>query len=128
MQGVLERFEQFGEKLWGIVGVGSVRYNGKVLPQVAKLAAVVAGLQRGREAPLPVVLVDYLGEENLESPVNWIGWEELGREGDALRSASGAALEFYQADFNYPLWVLFSSGTTGKVRGPLFASPSMGSC
>lgn len=93
----------------------SVRYNGKVLPQAGKLADVVAGLQKGRTDPLPVVLVDYLGEGGFEIPAGWTDWEELQKSGDELRMSRGGELEFYQADFNYPLWVLFSSGTTGKV-------------
>ncbi|KAK4701849.1 acetoacetyl-CoA synthetase, partial [Phenoliferia sp. Uapishka_3] len=116
--GVLERFSQFGDTLWGIVGVNSVRYNVKVLPQASKLATVVDGLKKGRKGELRVVIVDYLKEGNSEGiDKNWMKWEELGAKGQELRKESREAeMEFYQAEFDYPVWVLFSSGTTGKPK------------
>lgn len=136
--GVLERFEQFlpptngaevdprqkGE-LWGIVGVESVRYNGKVLPQREKLVTVVEGLEKARKergitTKFEVVVADYLGEglkggdESLKE--GWKTWDALLKAGadEKTRSAS-SEIEFWQAGFDHPLWVLFSSGTTGKV-------------
>ncbi|KAL8292250.1 hypothetical protein RQP46_001716 [Phenoliferia psychrophenolica] len=116
--GVLERFAQFGETLWGVVGVVSVRYNGKVLPQTPKLAAVVEGLEKARATPLKVVLVDYLGEGDRKGVgKEWIEWEELMAAGEATRVKEGREeIQFFQAEFDYPLWVLFSSGTTGKPK------------
>lgn len=114
---MLERFEQFGETLWGVVGVESVRYNGKRLGQRAKLAEVVKGLTEGkaRREELKAVVVDYLGEGAEPLPEGWLGWEELKRVGDGLKKEE-EELRFYQGSFSHPLWVLFSSGTTGKVR------------
>lgn len=144
--GVLERFEQFlpAEKgkegsderqkgnLWGIVGVESVRYNGKVLSQRQKLASVVDGLEKVREEKglgakkLEVVLCDYLGEGLGEKSVQegWRTWEDLMEVGEKEKSkaGSGGKIDFHQADFDHPLWVLFSSGTTGKVSPRLVMS------
>lgn len=137
--GVLERFEQFlpsaeagaGEvderqkgELWGIVGCQSVVYNGKVLQQRGKLGSVVKGLEEAREArglegKLEVVLVDYLGEGYGQEPVpegwrTWDAFEKVGEEEKVKSQSEG--IEYEQAGFDQPLWVLFSSGTTGKVR------------
>lgn len=114
--GVSERFEQFGERLWGVVGVESVRYNGKTLGQREKLGKVVDGLRVGRERKLEVVLVDYLGEGLSVLGEGDIKFDELLEMGRKLEESSGKKeIDFYQVDFDHPLWVLFSSGTTGKV-------------
>jgi acetoacetyl-CoA synthetase len=104
--GVLERFEQFGDRLWGIVGVQSVRYNGKTLSQVEKLKTVVQGLEKGRTGKkLEVVVVDYL-REGLDAGIE--GWKTYESVQEVGRAQAGE-LEFYQAPFDHPLWVLFSS-------------------
>ena len=115
--GVLERFEQFGDKLWGVVGVEAVRYNGKRLGQRAKIAEVVKGLLPGRQRKLEVVMVDYLAENEEvigAGEEGWRTWQSVLEIGEGLEAAGGE-MEFYQAPFDHPLWVLFSSGTTGKV-------------
>lgn len=118
--GVLERFEQFGDRLWGIVGVESVRYNGKTLTQRKKFGEVVKGLNKVRGGKeLKVVLVDYLKEgvkdlteEELPGVIMWEDFLEMGKKIGAGREEK---IDFYQASFDHPLWCLFSSGTTGKV-------------
>lgn len=99
-----------------------MRYNGKVLPQAPKLATVVEGLERIRSTPLKVVIVDYLGEgDKKDVGESWIEWDSLVNAGEATRVKEGKSEIdfFYQGAFDYPLWVLFSSGTTGKVRPSL---------
>lgn len=131
--GVLERFEQFvtpDAHLWGVVGVESVRYNGKVLDQRPKFEAVVEGLEKRRAEisgqanghsshkavpKLEVVVVDYLKEGNMKPlKEGWRSWDDFMAIGK--KASTGKGLTFYQAPFDHPLWVLFSSGTTGKVR------------
>lgn len=120
--GVLERFEQFvtpDAHFWGIVGVESVRYNGKTLDQRGKFDAVVEGIERKRAEvgaggdSLNVVLVDYLREGKMQpmTKEGWSTWDDFVRTGEEKNEP----LEFYQAPFDHPLWCLFSSGTTGKV-------------
>lgn len=134
--GVLERFEQFvtpEAHLWGVVGVESVRYNGKTLDQRSKFDAVVDGLEKRRNeiqgqvnghavgsaasSKLQVVVVDYLNEGKMKPlKEGWQTWNDFVNVG---KTATESELTFYQAPFDHPLWVLFSSGTTGKVRSSL---------
>lgn len=128
--GVLERFAQFGDALWGIVGVERVRYNGKVQSQRIKVDEVVRGLSKGRANKLEVIVFDYLGEGEMEEmPREWRTLEQVIEEGRAIAKERGIVkgeekIEFYQAEFDHPIWVLFSSGTTGLVRTcVLFLAP-----
>lgn len=116
--GVLERFAQFGDTLWGVVGAESVRYNGKVLPQRAKLEAVVDGLRGGRAKKLEVVVFDFLGGGLSEVREGWRTMDEveqIGQEADEGKEGE-VGIKFEQLPFDHPLWILFSSGTTGKPK------------
>ncbi|KAK4055353.1 hypothetical protein OIO90_003191 [Microbotryomycetes sp. JL221] len=121
--GVLERFEQFlndedSNRLWGIVGVDSVRYNGKIISQRSKFDAVVDGLKKQRKQganQLEVIVQDYLGVGRQE-PLNegYRDFDEFVEIGNKDKASN--ALSFEQVSFDQPLWVLFSSGTTGKPK------------
>jgi acetoacetyl-CoA synthetase len=54
------------------------------------------------------VVLPYL-DAHAEPPAGAIGWAEL--------RAEVGPLEFAAVDFDHPLWVLFSSGTTGPPKG-----------
>jgi acetoacetyl-CoA synthetase len=122
---VIDRFKQIEPKV--LFAVDGYQYGGKSfdrVPVVAELRAALPTLER-------VVLVPYLvpdpparsptteaGEHaRLPDPVGegaagWGGkhlrWDDLlGRE---------AALAFEQLPFDHPLWVLYSSGTTGLPK------------
>ncbi len=57
--------------------------------------------------------VDALGQQipSLRATVTPARWDTL------LASHAGAELVFEAVDFNHPLWVLYSSGTTGPPKG-----------
>ncbi|EPQ29327.1 uncharacterized protein PFL1_03082 [Pseudozyma flocculosa PF-1] len=113
-EGVLERLRTVRPKV--IFSVNAVRYNGKVHDHVAKLRAVVEGLEEGRspdEQRLEgVIVVPYVADAALpEAAEGWATWDAFLAEGEGDDS-----IAFEQLDFNHPLWILFSSGTTGKPK------------
>lgn len=133
-QGVLERFSQLNGDLWGVIGVKSIRYGGKTLPQLAKLREVVAGLRAARTTKLHVIVHDYLQEGGLEGELQGdeMAYAALLSLGEAEARTLGVvegqeSIDFYQAPFDYPLWVLFSSGTTGESTAAL-ARPLLTCC
>ncbi len=101
--GVLDRFGQVAPKV--LFGTDGYRYAGRALDTRAALAAVVAGLP----ALECVVVLPFLGAPlPAGMAANTIAWADFG--------TSGAAPAFVQLPFNAPLWILYSSGTTGTPK------------
>ena len=103
-RGVLDRFGQIEPK--ALITVDGYLYGGKRLDIGPKLAEIVAGLPSLRR----VVLVPFLDEE-----------PELGAVRssvtlDAYCAGPAAPPTFEQLPFDYPLYVLYSSGTTGMPK------------
>jgi acetoacetyl-CoA synthetase len=98
---VIDRFAQITPKV--LLAVGRYRYGGREFdrrPSVAAIAAALPGLAA-------VVMVD--GPGGPAAPgVTTVPY-------DALPGAP-AALEFADVPFGHPLWVLYSSGTTGLPK------------
>src|SRR5207237_2333429 len=72
---------------------------------------VVAGLERDIPSLEHTVLVPYLDPEADPGRLaNGARWR------DVERSGAGAELVFERVPFDHPLWVLYSSGTTGLPK------------
>jgi acetoacetyl-CoA synthetase len=104
---VIDRFAQISPLV--LVAIDGYAYGGKRFdrrPEVAAVAAELPGLAA-------VVMVDYLGDGaaagRLSVPV--LAWSELGPQ-----PGQEAGLEFAEVPFSHPLWVLYSSGTTGLPK------------
>ncbi|KAJ7047363.1 acetoacetyl-CoA synthetase [Mycena alexandri] len=113
--GVLERFEQV--KPTFIFAVDAVVYNAKVHDHLPKLAALLSGLG-SKSAPKVVIMhpIPYLQDRSAWQE-GWVSWDEFILQGEAEklgRSPSGEIL-WHRASFNWPLWILFSSGSTGEA-------------
>lgn len=97
---VVDRFAQIEPKV--LLAVDGYRYGGKDFDRrnvVAELQAQMPGLGR-------TVLLPYLdADATLASSTRWEDW--LGPEEE---------LTFAQLPFDHPLWVLYSSGTTGLPK------------
>jgi acetoacetyl-CoA synthetase len=89
---VIDRFAQIEPKV--LLAIDGYRYGGKDFDRTD----IVAGI--AREIGAPVVRLGYLDGS---------GWQE-GFLGD------DAPLEFVKVPFDHPLWVLYSSGTTGLPK------------
>jgi len=88
---VIDRFEQIEPKL--LLAIEEYRYGGKDFDRrkaIAELQGAIPSLQH--TVPVPS------------------GWDEL------LGDEEAPELEFEQVPFDHPLWVLYSSGTTGLPK------------
>jgi acetoacetyl-CoA synthetase len=108
VRAVLDRFTQIEPTV--LVAVDGYRYNGRgfdIRPTVEQLRAEVPGLRA-------VVLMNYLDPDAdlaEDGPVQALRWSTL------LAEHAGADLAFTPVEFDHPLWVLYSSGTTGLPKG-----------
>lgn len=102
---VIDRFAQIGPKV--LFAVDGYRYGGKDFDRretLAQLQEAMPSLER-------TVVLPYLDPEPDLSPLrDAIGWGELEADGD------GAEPSFERVPFDHPLWVLYSSGTTGLPK------------
>jgi acetoacetyl-CoA synthetase len=97
---VLDRFGQIAPKV--LLAVDGYRYGGKDFDRLE----VVQGLVKALPSLEHVVLLPYLNSEaRLEGAHAW--QELLGHD---------TAMRFEQLPFDHPLWVVYSSGTTGMPK------------
>ncbi|MEA2313443.1 MAG: acetoacetyl-CoA synthetase [Solirubrobacteraceae bacterium] len=112
---VIDRFSQIEPKV--LLAVDGYRHGGKDFDRRAVVEGILAELPSVRHA----VTLDYLSsheplarERGAASPRAELGatltWSELERLGE------GAEPRFEQVPFDHPLWVLYSSGTTGLPK------------
>lgn len=102
-QGVLDRFGQIEPKLF--FACDGYWYNGKRIDVSDKITEVTAKLPSSKRS----VIVTYLGEAEAvaSKAANGIALDA------ALASFTAKAVEFTRLPFDHPLYILFSSGTTG---------------
>ena len=102
---VVDRFEQIEPKV--LLAVDGYRYGGKDygrMDVVAKLQDEIPTLQK-------TVVLPYLsGDPDTSALQNVVMWDDL------LTEHQGAKPAFEQVPFDHPLWVLYSSGTTGLPK------------
>ncbi|XP_027953002.1 acetoacetyl-CoA synthetase-like, partial [Eumetopias jubatus] len=108
--GVLDRFSQIQPKL--IFSVEAVLYNGKEYSHMDKLQQVVKGLPDLKK----VVLIPYIASKekiDISKIPNSVFLDDF----LATRKGEQAPqLEFEQLSFSHPLFIMFSSGTTGAPK------------
>ena len=106
-RGVLDRFSQLTPKL--MFCVDGYRYGGKRFERRAEMRSIVDGLPTLEH----VVLLPYLDPDDRRPlRAGTLLWEELAAGNDA----SAPTMEFEQVAPDHPLWILFSSGTTGLPK------------
>jgi acetoacetyl-CoA synthetase len=104
---ILDRFTQI-EPRWLFVADGYV-FGGKTFDRREEVAAIVNALSASLEQ---VVYLPYLDPQSREAPVAARFWSEL-LEGE---DPGAEAFRFERVPHDHPLWVLFSSGTTGLPK------------
>ena len=101
VESVIDRFGQTKPKV--LVTVGAYQYNGKRFDQREKIVALARQLPTLKK----IVVVDFLGEESdIPNTVNW----------EPFLSGPTLPLTFHRIPFSTPLFVMYSSGTTGKPK------------
>lgn len=101
---ILDRFSQINPKI--LIAVDGYQYGGKPFDRMEVIAAVkekIPSLEK-------VIIIPYLShEENISSIGDYIHW-------NTIFDGPVPELRFTPVDFNHPMWVLYSSGTTGNPK------------
>jgi acetoacetyl-CoA synthetase len=102
--GAAARFAQLEPVV--LVAADGYRWNGRVVDRRGEVAALESALPTLRAS----VLVPSLGLDEVPGPrPRGVPWAEA--------TAAPGELRFERVPFDAPLWVLFSSGTTGRPKG-----------
>jgi acetoacetyl-CoA synthetase len=101
---VIDRFAQIEPKV--LIACDGYAYNGKEYSRAEMVAEVTAALP-GLSA---MVQVNLIGDA--APPAGVIAWDALGAEGEHHDHEP----EFEEVPFAHPLWVVYSSGTTGLPK------------
>src|SRR3954465_14717559 len=105
VEGVVERFGQIEPK--GLFCADGSRYNGEEHDSLQRVTEIVEQLPTVRK----VVVVPHL-----DAGVDVADVPKAVRLDEWLRRYTAAAIDFAQLPFNHPVFILFTSGTTGKPK------------
>jgi acetoacetyl-CoA synthetase len=102
---VIDRFKQIEPKV--LFAVDGYRYGGKDFDRLE----VVKKIQAELPTLLETIIIPYLNEQpEIEELKNAKVWHQL------VTEYNGEELSFEPVAFDHPLWILYSSGTTGKPK------------
>jgi acetoacetyl-CoA synthetase len=101
---VVDRFAQIEPKV--LLAVDGYRYGGKDFDRCDVVRALVSEMPSLERT----VVLPYLGCGTIDGAMDWSELESTGGE------RAGGELDFAQLPFDHPLWVLYSSGTTGLPK------------
>jgi acetoacetyl-CoA synthetase len=109
VEGVLDRFGQIAPRV--LFTVDGYWYNGKALPILDKVAAIAAKLPSVER----IVVIPYLQRSggpagDLAAIPNAVDWDAF------VAAAPARPLECVRLPFDHPLFILYSSGTTGVPK------------
>lgn len=100
-ESVVDRFGQTEPRI--LFCVDGYFYNGKSVNVRAKTAAIIEQLPSLQQ----VVEIPLLG---IDGAANGLPWDSL------LQTPNSGVIDFVATEFNHPLYILYSSGTTGKPK------------
>ena len=103
LQGVLDRFQQIEPKI--LLSVDSYSYHGKVIDRSETLKQIVAGLPGVKRVVISARKFLTTGAANPKL----IDWSEFVQSSETEPT-------FAQLDFDHPIYILYSSGTTGAPK------------
>src|SRR5271169_2391270 len=108
VQGVLDRFGQIEPVV--LFTVDGYWYNGKPQPVLDKLAAIVKRLPTLRRVIVTPYLHDGIEAADLSAIAHAQSWDAF------VAPFAPAALAYARLPFDHPLYILYSSGTTGVPK------------
>lgn len=102
-QSVIDRFQQIEPKV--LFTVDGYRYNGKLIDR----REIIAELQKALPTLQHTVMLSYAFEDlQVANYKNAVLWSDI--------SSGEHTLIYEQVPFEHPLWILYSSGTTGLPK------------
>ena len=106
-RGVIDRFSQLAPRV--LFCADGYRYAGRDFPRTSQLGQIIDALGSLQH----VIYLPYLEPDRPQPPVPWaVSWTAtLDRP-----PVAAADFQFEQVPFDHPLWILFSSGTTGLPK------------
>lgn len=115
---VIDRYSLLQPKI--LFTIDSYRYGGKTHGVTERAKTVVKALTEAGKLD-HVVVIGHLAKDRKPSTASITGyaagpavraWSDFMKMGNA----KPATIPFYRGDFNHPIWIVFSSGTTGKPK------------
>ena len=97
-EGILERFEQIKPRV--LIAIDGYQFKGKKISICEKVGSIAEKLA------CDCVLVNWQQCGNVKSSISW----------ESLLKTADDSPDFYQMRFNDPVYILYSSGTTGKPK------------
>lgn len=101
---VVERFRQIEPKI--LIAVDGYQYGGKPYDKTSEVNEIIASIDSLEKVIIVPYLREDLSKKEFSKAVLWEHAMLIGTE----------PLEFERLDFNHPIWVLYSSGTTGQPK------------
>ena len=110
VQGVVDRFGQIKPKV--LFTADGYYYNGKQHDSLAKVGDVIAAIPEIEQ----VVVVAYVSADPEVSVIEKPSGPHIAHFDQYLEKYTAKEIEFAQLPFNHPLYIMFSSGTTGAPK------------
>lgn len=101
VNGVVDRFSQVEPKV--LIAVDGYKYNGKTISLNEKLQEILTKLEKTKK----IVIINQVNAEI--NSIDYTSW-------DKLLENKASEIEFEMSDFDHPIYLMYSSGTTGVPK------------